>query len=545
VKRIGTQTGEAAERRRLAQGRVGEDSIYAVLHRECFNLFPDKMFADLFTDVGRRSVPPMIVAVVMVLQRIEGLSDREAVDRFAFDARWKYAAGGLDFDYPGFVHTVLVDMRARLAASQRPDRIFEVTLEAAKAAGLVGRKRVLDSTPLYDAVATRDTVTLIRSAIRGLLKAAGAVDTELEDVLAAGLGRDDCAVAGKPVCDYDDPAAREALVDALAKDAHGLLMVLDGRELSAVVAKAAALLATVVGQDLDEGQDKVFRIARRVAKDRVISTVDPQARHGHKTAARGFDGYKGHLGIDPDSEIITATTVSAGNAGDASVAEDLIADLLDQDAEGTNDSVAGENDSEDVSAADSEDVSAAVYGDNAYGTGPLHERLEQAGIESKCKTQQPANSGGRFTKNDFEIDLEQQSVTCPAGNTAPIRCGTDGAGTASFGPACARCPLREQCTTSAGGRNISVGVHEEQLAAARSRQQHPDWVVDYRATRPKVERKIGHLMRRKHGGRHARVRGQVKVAADFALLAASVNLARLGILGITGSPNGHWVVAPN
>ena len=131
-------------------GRVAAGSIYGILHRECFALFPDEMFADLFDDVGRRSVPPMIVAVVMVLQRIEGLSDREAVDRFSFDARWKYAAGGLDFDYPGFVHTVLVDMRARLARSGRPDRIFEVTLEAARRAGLVGRRRVLDSTPLYD-----------------------------------------------------------------------------------------------------------------------------------------------------------------------------------------------------------------------------------------------------------------------------------------------------------------------------------------------------------------------------------------------------------
>jgi hypothetical protein len=94
------------------EGRVAPDSIYGILHRECFGLFPDEMFADLFDDVGRWSVPPMIVAVVMVLQRIEGCSDREAVDRFAFDARWKYAAGGLDFDYPGFVHTVLVGMRA-------------------------------------------------------------------------------------------------------------------------------------------------------------------------------------------------------------------------------------------------------------------------------------------------------------------------------------------------------------------------------------------------------------------------------------------------
>ncbi len=104
----------------FCDSRVGSGSIYGVLHRECHGLFPDAMFADLFTEVGRRSVPPMIVAVVMVLQRIEGCSDREAVDRFCFDARWKYAAGGLDFDHPGFVHTVLVDMRARLAASSAP-----------------------------------------------------------------------------------------------------------------------------------------------------------------------------------------------------------------------------------------------------------------------------------------------------------------------------------------------------------------------------------------------------------------------------------------
>jgi hypothetical protein len=106
----------------FCEGRVPADSIYGLLHRQCFELFPDEMFVDLFTDVGRRSVPPMIVAVVMVLQRLEGCSDREAVDRFAYDLRWKYAAGGLDFDYPGFVHTVLVDMRARLAGSEQPDR---------------------------------------------------------------------------------------------------------------------------------------------------------------------------------------------------------------------------------------------------------------------------------------------------------------------------------------------------------------------------------------------------------------------------------------
>ncbi len=195
----------------------------------------------------------MIVAVVMVLQRIEGLSDREAVDGFSFDARWKYAAGGLDFDYPGFVHTVLVDMRARLAASKRPDRIFEVALAAARRAGLVGRRRVLDSTPVCDAVATMDTVTLIRSAIRGLLRVA---DAELAAALRAVLERDDdYAVAGKPVCDYDDAVARAALIDALALDGHACLGVLAGRQLTGPVAQAGQLLATVLGQDLEESAD--------------------------------------------------------------------------------------------------------------------------------------------------------------------------------------------------------------------------------------------------------------------------------------------------
>lgn len=543
----------------FCEARVAPESIYGLLHRECHRLFPDEMFADLFTEVGRRSVPPMIVAVVMVLQRIEGCSDREAVDRFAFDARWKYAAGGLDFDYPGFVHTVLVDMRARLARSERPGRIFDAVLEVARAAGLVGRKRVLDSTPIYDAVATMDTVTLVRSAIRGVWRA---VDSILEAQLRVVLTReDDYASAGKPVCDWDDRAAREGLVDALAKDGTAVLTVLDGRELSGPVRSAGELLATVLGQDLEQDGEGVFRIARRVAKDRVISTVDPQARHGHKTAARGFDGYKGHAGIDPDSEIITTTTATAGNAGDASVAQELIADLLKDDSapedgpadddeahEDRGTGPAGEHEAGQSPSGGEDDGNvaqdcAAVYGDNAYGTGAFHDRLERAGIESRCKTQAPANTGGRFSKAEFVIDLEREQVTCPAGTTAPIRRDSKGAGTASFGRVCAGCLLREACTTAKAGRQITVGAHEAQLAAARARQTHPDWVADYRATRPKVERKIGHLMRRQHGGRRARVRGLKKVAADFALLAAAVNLARLAVLDLVHVPGTGWTVA--
>ena len=540
---------------------MAPDSIYGVLHRECFSLFPDEMFADLFTDVGRRSVPPMIVAVVMVLQRLEGLSDREAVERFAFDARWKYAAGGLDFDYPGFVHTVLVDMRARLARSERPDRIFETVLAVAQAAGLVGRKRVLDSTPIYDAVATMDTVTLVRSAIRGLLRV---VDARLEAELRGLLRRDDdYASAGKPVCDYEDAAAREALVDALARDAMALVAALDGRQLESEVDQAARLVATVVGQDLDQGSDGVFRIAWRVAPDRVISTVDPDARHGHKTSARGFDGYKGHLAADPDSEIITATGVTAGNAGDAEPAEELLAEDLPKPApEGSDDTDADRRDGDqsgaaapvastpDDAAADTEPSGAAqqlaVYGDAAYGAGPLLATLEDAGARIMTKVQPPAAAGGRFAKDRFSIDLATATatVTCPGQVSVAIRPAKGGGGVAVFGTACAHCPLAAQCTTSPAGRTVTISAYEPQLARARAAQADPAWRADYTVTRPKVERKIGHLMRRRHGGRRARVRGSTKVAADFSLLAAAVNLARLGVLGLHRAAGQGWQVAP-
>jgi hypothetical protein len=536
---------------RFCDEALAEDSVYAVLHRQRDRLFGDGLFADLFSDRGRRSVPPSVVACVMVLQRLEGLSDREAVERYTFDARWRYAAGVGGYDSGGwgrFAHTVLVDMRARLAASEDPRRIFDVTLEAASAAGLVGARRVLDSTPLYDAVATMDTVTLIRSAIRGLLRVADAVlEAQLRAVLASG---DDYASAAKPQIDWDDADAREQLIDSRARDAWACLALLDGRELAVAVAEAAELLARVLGQDLDEGGDGVFRIARRVAKDRVVSTVDPDARHGHKTSARGFDGYKGHIAMDPDSEIITDTEVSAANAGDASVAADLIDDLTDHTHTHTHTHTDGDGDTDTDSTGDGggerdgdgEPGGPTVYGDAAYGSGEFLDHLAQADINARCKTQPPPGRNGRFTKDAFGVDLDEGTVTCPAGNTASIRRGANGDGQAAFHTACNDCPLRPGCTDAKDGRTIKVGRHEQRLADARRRQRDPGWQADYRATRPKVERKIGHLMRRRHGGRRARMRGIGKVDADFNLLAAAVNLARLAVLGLRHTPTG-WVTA--
>lgn len=496
--------------RAACEARLSESSIFRLLARDGHRLFGDDGFADVFMPVGRDSIPPRIVATVMVLQRMHGLSDREAVDAFAFDLRWKYAAGALDFDHPGFVHTVLVGMRARLRQSARPNRIFDAVLEVAKAAGLVGRKRVLDSTALYDAVATQDTVTMIRSAIRGLLHVA---DDVLHAELRAALRRDDdYRSAGKPTCDWDDEAAREALVDALARDGYALLALLDGRELVVEVQQAATLLATVLGQDLETTEDGRFRIARRVAPDRIISTVDPEARHGHKTAARGFDGYKGHVSIDPDSEIIVGTEVTAGNVGDAQPAPGLLKEALD-------------------APQGSEPVE--VYGDSAYGTADLVEGLEKAGAEVHVKVQPPSPPKvGMLSQDAFEIDTQRQTARCPAGVLVPIRRQKDGAGLAEFGAACGGCALRDKCTTSPSGRMLRVHAKYDTLTRERRRQRDAAWLARYRATRPKVERKIAHLMRRKHGGRRACVRGRLRVAHDFALLAASVNLARLAKLGV-------------
>jgi hypothetical protein len=522
----------------VCEGRVGQQSVWAVLYRQGDRLFGDELFADLFAGVGRRSVPPRIVATVMVLQRLHGLSDREAVEAFSFDARWKYACGGLAFDYPGFSHTVLVDMRARLAASARPGRIFAVTVDAARQAGLVGVRRVLDSTPLYDAVATMDTVTLLGAAIRGVLKVAEeGLAAELRGVLASG---DDYASLAKPQTDWDDQAARAALVDARARDAHAVLELLQGRPLAAGVAEAARLLAAVVGQDLEQDTDGSFRIARKVAADRVLSTVDPDARHGHKGSARGFDGYKGHASVDPDSELVTATTATAGNLGDAAAAPQLLAELIAQ--------VQGDPPAPTTaSAAAGGPPAPTVYGDSAYGAGPLLASLHTAGIDPRVKIQAAVAPRGHFTKDQFRIDLAAGVVTCPARRTAPIVYNANPRhrhhGQASFGPACASCPLRGWCTSAAAGRSVTITAYEHELAAARARQADPARAADYRATRPKVERKLAHLVRRRHGGRRVRVRGLAKVAADFNLLAAAVNLARLGVLGLHWTPSGGWAAA--
>jgi hypothetical protein len=359
---------------------------------------------------------------------------------------------------------------------------------------------------------------------------------ELRGVLQSG---DDYASAAKPQIDWEDEEARAELVDSRAKDGFAMVMALSGRELPPPVKEAATLLLTVLGQDLEEREDGVFAIARRVAPDRVISTVDVETRHGHKSSAHGFDGYKGHVAIDPDSELVTATRVTPGNLGDAGPAAELLADVLEQDERLDGGALASKAPSEaGEPTGGREDEPPVAYGDNAYGTGELHGLLERSGVTDRLKTQSPVAPQGRFSKDRFAIDLEADTVTCPAEVTVTIRRHRDGSGTAAFNGACATCPLRDSCTASPSGRVVTLNRNEEALAAARSRQTDPAWRDDYRATRPKVERKLAHLMFRRHGGRRARVRGRIRVDADFSLLAGAHNLARLALLGLHSTPTG-------
>jgi hypothetical protein len=234
------------------------------------------------------------------------------------------------------------------------------------------------------------------------------------------------------------------------------------------------------------------------------------------------------VAVDPDSEVICAAEVSPATSGDAVVAPTLLGDLA-----------AGEGDRGRGQAA-----RAVVYGDSAYGTGAHLAWLHQQGCTPMVKAQLPTAPGGRFAKDQFRIDLQAQTVTCPARVIVAIRpARRGGGGRARFGAACSVCPLRQACTTSARGRVVAIHPHEATLAAARTRQRDPAWLADYRATRPKVERKLAHLLRRRHGGRRARVRGLVRVAQDFKLLAAAVNLARFAALGLRSTASG-WQVQP-
>ncbi len=485
---------------------VPDGSVYAFLADHRHQLFPPELFADVVRHGGGHpSVPAEVIATVMVLQALEGLSDREAISALRRDIAWKVACG-LRLDDEGFHPTVLVYWRARLWASDRPRRIFEAVCAVVEATGVLAgrRRRVLDSTILADAVATQDTVTQLVAAIRRVRRLVPAARK-------VGLGAHDYERPGKPVCAWEDPEARQALVSGLVNDALAVLAVVNDVELDVEQAEAVALLALVADQDVEPGERPgSWRIARRVARDRVISTVDPQARHTHKTSAQRHDGYKGHIATEPETGLVTECALTAATVADGPTGVELLAE---------------------------EDPGLEVLGDTHYGSGATRAALRAAGHTQTIKPI-PLSSAvpGGFTIHDFRIDRHAGTVRCPAGATAPIT----SSGRASFARECPSCPLRRRCTTAKQGRILSLHPHEEELRAARRHATTRSFQHSYRRWRPMVERSIAWLVG--DGCRRVPYRGVERNQVWWSLRVAAVNLRRLLVLGLARHDDA-WVLA--
>jgi hypothetical protein len=518
---------------------VPPGSMFAFLAEHRADVFPDEDFADLFSpSKGRPSIPATVMAAVMSLQTLHDYSDRETAEAVCFDLRWKVAIGASLTD-AGFDASTLVYWRRRLARSGRPHRINEAVRKIVEATGVLTRRRrrAVDSTILADAVATQDTVTQLIAAIRRVMRLVPGAAAQVA-TLTSGH---DYAQPGKPSIDWDDPAAKDALVSALVNDANALVAALVDDEWDEPAASALALLALVAGQDVEpapgsDGTDGRWRIARKVAEDRVISTVDPDARHTRKSPEARRDGYRAHAAAEPESGIITdeALTKAAGtDNSDPAVAERFLANDIAN-------SSSSDIDSTDEDPAADTPPSRQWYGDSAYGTGDLRGAIHDAGHEAviKPKPLQAPVAGG-FTIDDFTVDEDNQTVTCPAGLTRPISPGR----VATFGALCRGCPLREQCTTSKTGRKIVLHERDDLLRQARRDwKTNPDLSERYRRHRPNIERVIAQIATR--GGRRLklRYRGTAPNNAWLKRRTAALNLRNLIGRGLTRR-NGTWVLA--
>jgi hypothetical protein len=525
----------------LAGHLIPAGSMFAFLAEHRAEVFPDADYADLFAPPGsgRPSVPATQMAAVMTLQALHDYSDRETAEAVRFDVRWK-AAIGAALDDPGFDPSTLVYWRRRIAASARPHRVNDAVKKVIEQTGVLKgrRRRAVDSTILADAVATQDTVTQLISAVR---RVAREVPGAAEQIAACCTGHDYRA-PGKPKIDWDDPGAKDALVSALVNDANALVDAFKDAELDEEAASALALLALVAGQDVEpaegsDGRDGRWRIARKVAEDRVISAVDPDARHTRKSGEARRDGYRAHVAAEPETGIITdeklTKAIGEENSDAAVAAEFLTAGHAARDG----DCGAGPGRPE-PSGGTTGRQPLAWYADSAYGTGELRDAIGQAGDAAvvKPKPLQPAVEGG-FTLDDFTVDEEDGTVTCPNGITRRITARRN----VTFGAACRGCPLRARCTASKAGRALILHEHDSLLRAARR-----DWPAlrqDYMKYRPNVERAVAQTATFRGRRLKLRYRGETQNNAWLKRRTAALNLRNLIGRGLTRQAGGAWALA--
>ena len=247
----------------------------------------------------------------------------------------------------------------------------------------------------------------------------------------------------------------------------------------------------------------------------MISTVDTDSRHAHKTREERRDGYKAHIVIEPDTGLVTAAAITKA-AGEGATDAEAGAMLLGQDPTITTE--------------------VQVLADSAYGTGELLRTLAAAGHTALIKPKPLARAvEGGFTIDDFTHDELAGTLTCPNGLVRPITAK----GRATFGVGCTGCPLQSRCTTAARGRKVQLHPEHALMRAHRAAARDDGFQADYTRHRPMVERSIAWLVK---GNRRLRYRGTTKNHAWWQLRVAAVNLKRLLKLGLSNE-SGSWATA--
>jgi transposase len=488
--------------------RVPADSFYARLGAVIEQLFADDDLAGMYCpDNGRPSLPPSLMSGILLLQFYDDVSDVEAIARAAFDLRWKVALTlALDFDPPH--PTSLSVFRTRLLEHGQERYAFNRLLAVGRAAGFLPEtiSLLIDSTPQSGAGAVQDTYTLIRKGIRRVLKTAGYAAPAKRRGLASNL-TGYLESDRKADIDWHDPAARAAQLKVLVTDAHAALDLALAESDNAEVRAAGWLLTKILGDDLVTDEHGEPQIGQGVAPDRIVSLTDPEMRHGHKSAARHFDGRKVQAAVDAASELLLAVEPTPANRSDG-------ADLLEI---------------VDTVEAQTGVTVERVLGDTSYGTAD--NRAACAARQIDLVSPLPDASDPAVAKAAFTLDLAAPSATCPAGHTTTtVQAARDPQGRPVLRfhfprAGCEACPLFSRCVHSqTEGRTLTTHYHEARLQAARERQATPEFQALYRQ-RAAVERKIADLMA--HGLRRARYLGRLKVRLQNYWTGAVVNLKRL------------------
>jgi DDE family transposase/transposase-like protein DUF772 len=476
-------------------------------------LFKDEDFYGLYcADNGRPSVPPSQLALLVILQARDNISDEQAIERSAFDLRWA-AVLGRPAGEPLCAKSTLQLFRSQLILHDEFRTILQRSIDEAKASGLIEGKALtvaIDTKPMLGRGAVLDTYNLLAQGMRQLVRAL-ARDARLsmrEFLDANGLSAlSEPSIKGSATIDWNDEAAREAFLADLVCMACRLLALAQGG--SGHVRSNAQLLGQLLLQDIEERKDAYggddgkpqVSIKKETVRDRVPSATDPKQRHGRKSASKRFNGHKSSIVCDVGSGIVLSCDILAGNAGDET-------DALRQVQEAQR---------------NAQQAIREVLGDCAYGGAETRAAFADAKQTLIAKVPSPAS--GPFSKSAFQIDLINNHVTCPAGHTSRTRTlHKDGGRTFYFDEHCSGCPLRAQCTTSALGRSLKVHPSERELQAARAFQNSQSGRAKLKQ-RLVVENALGRLTT--YGIDQARYIGHANSKFQLTIASTVANLRRI------------------